>query len=96
MTIFDKIFLVYLAMISIISIFTTILDKFKAKKQKRRISEKTLFVMSAMGGSATMYITMCIIRHKTQKNRFVFGIPAIFLLQCLLVFIMFKVGILNF
>ncbi|MBO5747310.1 MAG: DUF1294 domain-containing protein [Clostridia bacterium] len=82
MSIAEYIFLTYMVLISIISVVLVIVDKLKAKNSRWRISEATLFLFAVLGGSAAMYFTMCLVRHKTQKNRFVFGIPLIFFLQC--------------
>ena len=57
------------------------LDKYLAKHNMWRISEKTLFIFAVLGGGVAMYTTMRIIRHKTRKNKFMFGIPAIILLE---------------
>ena len=83
-------FLVYEVIISIISIIMVILYKYKARRKKRRISEAALFTVAAIGGSAAMYLTMCLVRHKTQKNSFVFGIPLIFILQCVIIYCFFR------
>ena len=72
---------IYLLIISVISVFVTVLDKYLAKHNMWRISEKALLVFAALGGGLAMYITMRIIRHKTRKNKFMFGIPAIILLE---------------
>ena len=77
-----KIFLIYLAIISFVSCIVTICDKYRAKRGKWRISEKTLFLLALAGGSAAMYITMLMIRHKTKHKRFMIGIPLIMILQC--------------
>ncbi len=87
---FLKILLVYLAIVSVISFFSVISDKKSAEKGKRRIPEAVLFLFAGMGGSAAMYLTMCFVRHKTQKNSFVFGIPLIFFLQAVMMFYVFK------
>ncbi len=76
----------YLCIISIISVFFCIYDKWAAKKHKRRISEKTLFVLCFVGGSVAMYITMRLIHHKTLHKRFMMGIPLIIVLQCVAVY----------
>lgn len=81
MSIVEYIFLVYMALISFTSVILVIVDKLKAKNSRWRISEATLFLFAILGGSAAMYFTMCLVRHKTQKNRFVFGLPLIFFLQ---------------
>lgn len=51
----------------------------------RRVPEKTLLIISALGGSIAMLITMRAIRHKTQHMKFMIGIPAIIVAQCVLV-----------
>lgn len=75
------ILLCYLALISLISIVVTIADKAKAVHHKWRIKESTLLILSALGGSVAMYITMHIIRHKTKKLKFMLGIPLIIIAQ---------------
>ncbi len=76
-----KYLLIYLCIISLISVAATAFDKCFAIYNKRRISEKTLLLLAAAGGGAFMYITMRIIRHKTRKNKFMAGIPIIVLIQ---------------
>ena len=87
----------YLAIISIVSVIMTIKDKSCAKKGKWRVPEKTLFILSALGGSLAMYITMKTIRHKTQHKRFMIGIPAIMIVQAILIagIILIKTGIIT-
>ena len=85
----DYYFLVYLAIVSFVSIILTVTDKLRAKKRKYRVPEAVTFLFALLGGSAVMYITMCLIRHKTQKNGFVFGIPLIFFVQCACVYFMY-------
>lgn len=71
----------YLIIISLISVFTTVYDKQAAKRHKRRVPEKNLILLSALGGSASMLVTMLIIRHKTKHLKFMLGIPFIIFLQ---------------
>lgn len=71
----------WLAVISLVSVIVTIVDKLKSVHNGWRIKESTLLILSALGGSVAMYITMQIIRHKTRKLKFMLGIPAIFILQ---------------
>ena len=78
-------FLGYLAGISIISIVVCIYDKIAAKHNPRhRTREATLLLLSALGGSVAMFITMQIIRHKTKHVKFMLGIPLIIIAQVLL------------
>ena len=73
----------YLALISLVSVIVCIYDKKISKKNKvqLRIPEKTLLLLSAIGGSVAMFITMLAIRHKTKHVKFMLGIPLIIILQ---------------
>lgn len=71
----------YLIFISALSVITCVLDKLMAKRGGRRVPEKTLFILSILGGSLAMYLTMRSIRHKTKHKRFMIGIPLIFIFQ---------------
>ena len=82
--------LIYLAVISAVSAIITVYDKTAAKLGKRRVPEKTLLLFSALGGSVCMLIVMEIIRHKTRKPKFMFGIPAIIVVQAALIIILLK------
>ncbi len=74
--------LVACIVMSVISIVVCIYDKIAAKKRPRhRTPEATLLLLSALGGSLAMYITMQIIHHKTQHKKFMIGIPVILLVQ---------------
>ena len=76
----------YLAAISVISIIVTCYDKIAAKKfPGHRTREKTLFLISALGGSVAMFVTMQIIHHKTKHKSFMIGIPLIMLAQAALI-----------
>ena len=72
---------VYLALISIIAVTVTVADKVKAKTGAWRVKESTLLLLSAIGGSVAMFITMQVIRHKTKHAKFMVGIPLIIAVQ---------------
>lgn len=78
-----KILFAYLAVISVISIIVCIWDKKISKKNKveLRIPEAVLLLLSALGGSVAMFITMLFMRHKTKHVKFMLGIPVIMILQ---------------
>ena len=76
---------IYVFVVSLISIVITIFDKKIAGTGKRRVPEATLLLWSALGGSIAMYFTMHLIRHKTQHNKFMIGIPVIIVLQVALI-----------
>jgi len=83
----EKIILIYFALISLISIIVCIYDKVISKRERveLRIPEKNLLILSALGGSVAMYLTMQIIHHKTKHAKFMIGIPIIIILQAALV-----------
>ena len=61
-------------------------DKYKAKKHKWRIPEKTLFLFAILGGSVGSILGMQICRHKTKHWYFVVFMPLILILQLILGF----------
>lgn len=89
-----KLLLIYFIAISLISVIVCVVDKARAKKGKWRIKESRLFLLSALGGGAAMYITMRLIRHKTLHKRFMIGIPMIIIAQTALLIIAVRFGIL--
>lgn len=86
-----KYFIIYLVTISMAAIIMTISDKSRAKKHKRRIPEKTLFITAALGGAAAMYLTMQTVRHKTKHKRFMIGLPLIISAQIVLLILYIKI-----
>ncbi len=52
-------------------------DKRRAKKHLWRIPERTLFFLSALGGSIGTWAGMYAFRHKTKHWYFVVGMPCI-------------------
>ena len=88
--------IIYIAIISVISIILTVYDKTAAKvAKKHRTRESVLLLFSALGGSVAMYLTMLGIRHKTKHKRFMIGIPLIFLLQVAFVYLLFYFEIIT-
>lgn len=74
--------LAYVLIISIVAVCVTVYDKWAAKKRpKERTRESTLLLISALGGSVAMLLTMLAIRHKTKHIKFMLGIPLILVLQ---------------
>ncbi|MBQ7504136.1 MAG: DUF1294 domain-containing protein [Ruminococcus sp.] len=77
--------ILYFLIISLTAVIVTITDKYKAIHHKWRVSESALLIISALGGGVAMYTTMLIIRHKTQKLKFMLGIPLIIVLELIIV-----------
>ncbi len=63
--------------INLLAFIFMALDKWFAVKNKWRISEATLLAISALGGSLGALVGMTIWRHKINKPKFRFGVPAI-------------------
>lgn len=80
--------IIYFISINIFGFFIMWLDKQKAKKGRWRIPEKTLFIITALGGGIGTIAGMYTFRHKTQKIAFVVGFPAITILEiiCIIYF----------
>ena len=90
MNIFLFILAIYLILINLITVIVTIYDKLCAVKRRWRIKESTLLLLSALGGSISMYITMLLIRHKTRHKKFMLGIPLILIFQLLIAFLIWR------
>ena len=80
-----KYVVLYLLLINILGISVTVYDKFASKRGLRRISERNLLVLCALGGSVSVYAVMRLIRHKTLHKKFMIGIPVIIFLQILII-----------
>lgn len=59
-------------------------DKGRAKKGKRRVRERTLLLVAALGGAAGAILGMYAFRHKTRHWYFKYGLPALLLLHLIL------------
>lgn len=71
----------YFAILNILGLALMGIDKWKARKGAFRIPEATLFIIALIGGSVGSILGMYLFRHKTRHWYFVFGMPAILLLQ---------------
>ncbi len=76
--------LVYFAVINVIGILINISDKRRAKKNKWRIKEHTLWSVALLGGSIGSYAAMRLIHHKTKHKSFMIGFPILILIQIII------------
>ena len=67
----QKVLLFYIYAMTILTFSICGADKFAAQRQRRRVPEKVLFLLSALGGSVGMYLGMFTFRHKTKHWYFV-------------------------
>lgn len=79
----------YLLVMNLVTFLVFGLDKWKAKRKAkneavRRVPEKTLFLLSILGGSLGALLGMKAFHHKTLHKSFRYGIPTILMLQVLL------------
>lgn len=79
--ILEKIVMIYLILVNFAGILVMGMDKARAKARAWRISEKTLFGIALLGGSAGTWAGMYIFRHKTKHWDFKFGMPLILFVQ---------------
>ena len=75
----------YFVIINIIGFLIMFIDKQKAKRGAWRIPEKTIFIITALGGGIGTIAGMYAFRHKTQKLQFVIGLPFITILEIILI-----------
>ena len=76
-----KYVIAYILIMNLLGIAIMGMDKQKAKAHAWRIPEKTLFLVSLLGGSLGTWCGMYLFRHKTKHWYFVIGMPFIFFLH---------------
>lgn len=77
--------IIYFVIINLISFIMMGVDKRKARKHVWRIPESTLFVLALIGGSVGSIAGMYFFHHKTRHWYFVYGMPAILIVQVILI-----------
>lgn len=82
----------YLALMSILAIFTYFKDKKLAKKGKERIKEKTLLEITVFGGAIGSEIGRRLARHKTNKLYFSLVIYLSIILQLAVLVTLIVIG----
>ena len=84
--------MIYLVIINLIAFLTVGADKRRARRDRRRVRESTLFLLAAIGGSIGALLGMYVFRHKTRHWYFCVGIPAILILQIALPILISHIG----
>ncbi len=84
-----KYVIIYFVIINLIGILAMYIDKKKAIKGSWRIQEKTLIMISVLGGGIGALIGMYLFRHKTKKLKFTIGIPVIIICEVILICFLF-------
>lgn len=81
---------IYIVIINLIGFSVMGIDKRRAKKRAFRIPEAVLFTIAIIGGSIGSIIGMRFFHHKTRHWYFVYGMPAILILQIIFVIIIYN------
>ncbi len=81
-----------LALVNLTGFVVVAADKRKARRKLWRIPEKTIFLIAAIGGCIGIYSSMLIYRHKTRHWYFMAGIPAIFMIQVITLYLVITSG----
>ena len=71
----------YLLLINAIGLLIMCIDKLLAKKQARRVPERTLLWIAALGGSFGSLLGMLLAHHKTRTPKFYITVPLLLALQ---------------
>ena len=79
-----KYLVVYLLAVNLLLFGLMGVDKYKAKHDRWRVRESTLFVCAVIGGSVGGILGMRMFHHKTLQTAFRLGFPAVLAVQLLL------------
>ena len=81
---------VYLVIVNCVGFAAMGIDKSKAKRGAWRIPEKTLFLLSIIGGSVGTWLGMYAFHHKTKHWYFVVGMPLILAIQIIIALVIWR------
>jgi uncharacterized membrane protein YsdA (DUF1294 family) len=87
-----KLYLSFLAVMSVLGFVLMAVDKLLAKWDKRRISEKTLLTVGAFGGAAGSWLAMVLFHHKTKHKAFSRGLPLFAILHSVILLVIIFLG----
>ena len=82
--------LIYLLLINAAGLVLMLADKIRARNGAWRISELTLMLTAALGGSVGVHMGMYLFRHKPRHPKFTLGVPVILTVQILLAWLLLK------
>lgn len=76
----------FLVSINILAFIVYGIDKWRAAHDRWRIPEATLLGIAVIGGSIGALLGMKVWHHKTKHKKFVFGLPAILIIQLIILY----------
>lgn len=77
--------LTFLLIINLITFLIFGYDKKLAAKNKGRISEKSLLILSLLGGTIGAFLAIQLFRHKTKKKSFLMKMIGVAIVQILVI-----------
>ena len=86
----EKLVIIYLLVINVVTFFSYGADKRKAKEHKWRTPEAMLLGLAVIGGSAGAFLGMRFFHHKTKHLKFQLGVPVILICQMLILMIFIR------
>ncbi|WP_286969912.1 DUF1294 domain-containing protein [Flavobacterium sp. UBA4854] len=81
-----EVLLLYFLFINVLVFIFAGYDKSQARKNNRRVPEKTLFLMAITGGSLGLLTAMLLFKHKTSKTSFIVKFTVILAIQAALIY----------
>ncbi len=84
------IIITYVVLMNLVSFALMGIDKYKAKKKAWRIPEATLFLFAIFGGSLGSTLGMFLFHHKTRHWYFLYGMPAILIVQLICIYLLWQ------
>lgn len=76
--------IIYITAVNIAAFAVMGADKYKAQRNKWRISEASIFALGLIGGGAGLYFAMKLFRHKTRHLEFRLGIPVLVIINIIM------------
>ena len=80
----------YLLAVNLAGLLLCGVDKRRAKRKRWRIPERSFFLTALLGGGPGVWAGMYLFRHKTKHWYFVWGMPAILVLQIVLMYVVWR------
>lgn len=86
-----KFIIAYALMVNLFGFILCFIDKRKAVKNQWRVPEIRFFIVAVLGGGPGVLAGIYKFRHKTKHKKFTVGIPAIIIIECILLMLLWKV-----
>ena len=78
----------YFVVINLVLLIVMKMDKARAKNNRYRISERTLWILALAGGAIGGTVGMQLFRHKTKHKAFLAGFPILAILDVIIAVIL--------